>query len=163
MDGDHTLGRCAAVTAEVMQAVFDQLDEQKMLLEGMLLKPNMILPGLAAADQSSIDAVAEATVTWLLRKVPAAVPGIAFLSGRQSAGLTSARLNAMNRALPLAPAVGALTFSFARHPAAGARGVAWHGRERPRGTAGALLPGQLQPCGAATMTPPATRRVRSDH
>ena len=113
MDGDHTLARCAAVTAEILHAVFDELDVQQVLLEGMLLKPNMILPGLAAADQSSVDAVAEATVTCLLRNVPAAVPGIAFLSGGQSAGLASERLNAMNARfrsrLPWA-----LTFSFAR-------------------------------------------------
>ena len=113
MDGDHTLARCAAVTAEILHAVFDELDVQEVLLEGMLLKPNMILPGLAAADQSSVDAVAEATVTCLLRKVPAAVPGIAFLSGGQSTGLASERLNAMNARfrsrLPWA-----LTFSFAR-------------------------------------------------
>ena len=113
MDGDHTLARCAAVTAEILHAVFDELDVQQVLLEGMLLKPNMILPGLAAADQSSVDAVAEATVTCLLRNVPAAVPGIAFLSGGQSAGLASERLNAMNSRfrsrLPWA-----LTFSFAR-------------------------------------------------
>ncbi len=113
MDGDHTLARCAAVSAEVLHAVFDELDLQGVLLEGMLLKPNMVLPGLAAADQSSVDAVADATVTCLLRHVPAAVPGIAFLSGGQSAKLASARLNAMNvrfrSRLPWAVA-----FSFAR-------------------------------------------------
>ena len=96
MDGDHTLARCAAVTAEVLHAVFDELAGQQVLLEGMLLKPNMVLPGLAAADQSSVNAVADATVTCLLRNVPAAVPGIAFLSGGQSAMLASARLNSMN-------------------------------------------------------------------
>jgi fructose-bisphosphate aldolase class I len=126
MDGDHTLARCAAVSAEVLHAVFDELDLQGVLLEGMLLKPNMVLPGLAAADQSSVDAVADATVTWLLRTVPAAVPGVAFLSGGQSAKLASARLNAMNvrfrSRLPWA-----LAFSFARaiqQPAL----EAWRGR-----------------------------------
>ncbi len=113
MEGDHTLARCADVSAEVLHAVFDELDLQRVLLEGMLLKPNMILPGLAAADQSSVDAVADATVTCLLRNVPAAVPGVAFLSGGQSARLASARLNAMNERfrsrLPWA-----LAFSFAR-------------------------------------------------
>ena len=113
MDGEHTLARCAAVTAEVLHAVFDELDAQQVILEGMLLKPNMVLPGLAAADQSSVDAVAEATVTCLLRNVPAAVPGVAFLSGGQSAVLASARLNAMNdRFRSRVP--WALTFSFAR-------------------------------------------------
>ena len=113
MDGDHTLARCAAVTAEVLHAVFDELAGQQVLLEGMLLKPNMVLPGLAAADQSSVDAVADATVTCLLRNVPAAVPGIAFLSGGQSAMLASARLNAMNARLR-ARLPWALAFSFAR-------------------------------------------------
>ena len=113
MDGDHTLARCAAVTAGVLQQVFKQLDAQGVVLEGMLLKPNMVVPGLAASDQSSVDAVAETTVTVLRRHVPAAVPGVAFLSGGQSAELASARLNAMNARfrsrLPWA-----LTFSFAR-------------------------------------------------
>ena len=113
MDGDHTLARCAAVTAEVLHVVFGELAAQQVLLEGMLLKPNMVLPGLAAADQSSVDAVADATVTCLLRNVPAAVAGVAFLSGGQCARLASTRLNAMNMRfrsrLPWA-----LTFSFAR-------------------------------------------------
>ena len=113
MDGGHGLERCADVTAETLQAVFRELGGQRVLLEGMLLKPNMVLPGLAAADQSSIDAVADATVRCFLRTVPAAVPGIAFLSGGQSAELASARLNAMNvrfaGRLPWA-----LAFSFAR-------------------------------------------------
>ena len=126
MDGDHTLARCAVVTAEVQHAVFDQLDSQQVLLEGMLLKPNMVLPGLAAADQSDVDTIATATLTCLLRNVPAAVPGVAFLSGGQSAKLASVRLNAMNERyrsrLPWA-----LGFSFARaiqQPAL----EAWRGR-----------------------------------
>jgi fructose-bisphosphate aldolase, class I len=113
MDGDHTLARCAVVSAAVLQQVFDQLDAQGVVLEGMLLKPNMVVPGLAATDQSSLDDIAETSVTVLRRHVPAAVPGVAFLSGGQSAELASARLNAMNARfrsrLPWA-----LTFSFAR-------------------------------------------------
>ncbi len=113
MDGDHGLERCADVTAETLQEVFLQLSGQRVLLEGMLLKPNMVLPGLAATDQSGVDAIADATVRCFLRNVPAAVPGIAFLSGGQSAELASARLNAMNvrfaGRLPWA-----LAFSFAR-------------------------------------------------
>ncbi|HEX4235748.1 MAG TPA: class I fructose-bisphosphate aldolase [Caldimonas sp.] len=113
MDGDHTLARCADVTADVLHAVFDALVEQGVLLEGMLLKPNMVLPGLAASDQANLDAIADATVQCLRRHVPAAVPGVAFLSGGQSAELASARLNAMNvrwrGRLPWA-----LAFSFAR-------------------------------------------------
>ncbi len=113
MTGAHTLQRCAEVSAQVLHEVFVQLHAQRVLLEGLLLKPNMVLPGLACAHQDGIDAVAEVTVTTLLRAVPAAVPGIAFLSGGQSAELASARLNAMNRRfksrLPWA-----LTFSFSR-------------------------------------------------
>ena len=113
MDGDHTLERCREVTEEVLRTVFSQLYTQRVMLEGMLLKPNMILPGLSCAKQESVDEVADATVKCLLRAVPAAVPGIAFLSGGQSAELASARLNAMNARfksrLPWA-----LTFSFSR-------------------------------------------------
>ena len=113
MDGDHSLERCADVTAETLLAVFRALSEQRVLLEGMLLKPNMALPGLAAADQGGVDQVADATVRCLLRTVPAAVPGIAFLSGGQSAELASARLNAMNLRFP-GRLPWALAFSFAR-------------------------------------------------
>ncbi len=113
MTGEHTLQRCADVSAQALHEVFAQLHVQRVLLEGLLLKPNMVLPGLACAHQNTVDEVADATVTCLLRAVPAAVPGIAFLSGGQSAELASARLNAMNRRfrtrLPWA-----LTFSFSR-------------------------------------------------
>jgi len=116
MDGDHTLERCREVTEDVLRRVFDQLSVQSVMLEGMLLKPNMALPGLNCARQETVDAVADATVKTLLRVVPAAVPGIAFLSGGQSGELASARLNAMN---VLFKAAGsrppwALAFSFAR-------------------------------------------------
>jgi fructose-bisphosphate aldolase class I len=113
MTGEHTLQRCAEVTAQVLHEVFAQLHVQQVLLEGLLLKPNMVLPGLACDVQDSVDEVADASVNCLLRAVPAAVPGIAFLSGGQSAELASARLNAMSRRfktrLPWA-----LTFSFSR-------------------------------------------------
>lgn len=135
MDGEHTLERCRIVTEEVLRIVFDQLYIQGVMLEGMILKPNMVLPGLACSQQEDVsevtpgeqqyqvkliprqhddvDAVADVTVGCLLRAVPAAVPGIAFLSGGQSCELASARLNAMNARfksrLPWA-----LAFSFAR-------------------------------------------------
>jgi fructose-bisphosphate aldolase class I len=113
MDGDHTLERCRAVTEEVLRTVFNQLYTQGVMLEGMLLKPNMVLPGLACPQQETVDEVADATLSCLLRAVPAAVPGIAFLSGGQSAELASGRLNAMNvRFKSRAP--WALAFSFAR-------------------------------------------------
>ncbi len=113
MEGDHTLQRCAEVSAQVLTEVFAQLHAQCVLLEGLLLKPNMVLPGLACAQQHTVSDVADATVTCLLRAVPAAVPGIAFLSGGQSAELASARLNAMNRRFK-GRMPWALTFSFSR-------------------------------------------------
>jgi fructose-bisphosphate aldolase class I len=96
MDGEHTMERCRAVTEETLRSVFDQLYTQRVMLEGMILKPNMVLPGLSCPKQEAVDIVADATVRCLLRVVPAAVPGIAFLSGGQSGELASARLNAMN-------------------------------------------------------------------
>ena len=113
MDGDHTLARCTQITEEVLRAVFEQLYLQRVALEGMILKPNMVVPGLACSAQATVDEVADATVKCLLRAVPAAVPGIAFLSGGQPSELASARLNAMNdRFKTRAP--WALAFSFAR-------------------------------------------------
>ncbi|MGD0879573.1 MAG: class I fructose-bisphosphate aldolase [Anaerolineales bacterium] len=113
MDGEHSLERCREVTEQVLRSVFNQLYIQGVMLEGMLLKPNMVLPGLTCPRQATVDEVADATVTCLMRAVPAAVQGIAFLSGGQSAELASARLNAMNvrfkSRLPWA-----LAFSFAR-------------------------------------------------
>lgn len=113
MDGEHTLSRCQAATEEVLRMVFDQLHVQRVLLEGMILKPNMVLAGLACPVQEKVDEVADATVETLLRTVPAAVPGVAFLSGGQSAELASARLNAMNKRFQ-SRAPWTLTFSFAR-------------------------------------------------
>jgi fructose-bisphosphate aldolase, class I len=125
MDGDHTLQRCREVTEHTLEVVFAQLCAQRVRLEGMLLKPNMVLPGEACAAQSDTASIAAATVETLLRCVPAAVPGIAFLSGGQAPRLASERLNAMNATygerLPWA-----LTFSFARaiqEPAM----ETWHG------------------------------------
>jgi fructose-bisphosphate aldolase class I len=113
MSGSHTLERCREVTEEVLHNVFDQLYSQNVTPEALLLKPNMILPGLACPTQPTAEVVAGATVTSLFRAVPAAVPGIMFLSGGQSGELASARLNAMNAAfrshLPWA-----LSFSFGR-------------------------------------------------
>jgi fructose-bisphosphate aldolase class I len=140
MDGDHTLEQCRAVTEEVLHMVFEQLYRQGVLLAGMVLKPNMILPGLGCATQESVDVVAEVTVDTLLRVVPAAVPGIAFLSGGQSGELASARLNQMNilaktrrRNLPWT-----LTFSFARAIQMPALAI-WHGDPSRRAAAQTAL------------------------
>jgi fructose-bisphosphate aldolase class I len=113
MTGLHTLQRCADVTTEVLHAVFEQLHVQGVLLEGILLKPNMVLPGLTYAHQNTVKEVADETVTCFLRAVPAAVPGIAFLSGGQSGLLATARLNAMNLCFKT-QVPWALTFSFSR-------------------------------------------------
>jgi fructose-bisphosphate aldolase, class I len=96
MDGSHTMEQCSEVTEKVLHTVFHQLYTQGVLLEGMILKPNMVLPGLTCLKQDSDDAIADATVKCFLRAVPAAVPGITFLSGGQTAELASSRLNAMN-------------------------------------------------------------------
>lgn len=113
MTGGHSLERSFDVTREVLRNVFIQLNCQRVMLEGMILKPNMVLPGLTFPEQASVDAVADTTVNCLLETVPPAVPGIAFLSGGQSPELASARLNAMNARFK-ARAPWALAFSFGR-------------------------------------------------
>ena len=125
MDGAHTLERCDAVTELGLHHVFEQLRAQGVALDGIVLKPNMVVAGLKCAAQPSVDEVADATVACFRRAVPAAVGGIAFLSGGQSAEAATARLNAMNArhrgTLPWPVA-----FSFARaiqDPAM----KAWHG------------------------------------
>ncbi len=113
MDGDHTLEKCQQVTDKVLRTVFSELFAQRVVLEGMVLKPNMVLAGADCAVQPGLDEVADATVNCFLRAVPAAVPAIAFLSGGQSAELASARLNAMNvRFKSRMP--WALSFSYSR-------------------------------------------------
>jgi fructose-bisphosphate aldolase class I len=113
MAGEHSLERCRELTERVLRAVFNQLYAQRVMLEGMILKANMVLPGLACPTQESVKEVAAATVKSLLHVVPAAVPGVAFLSGGQSCELASARLNAMNAGANLR-VPWALAFSFAR-------------------------------------------------
>ena len=155
MDGEHTLERCREVTEEVLQSVFNQLYAQRVMLEGMILKPNMVLPGLACPKQETVDEVADATVRCLLRAVPAAVPGIAFLSGGQSGELASARLNAMNVQLQVAPALGADVFVCPRDPAAGAGDLARRGGQRVGGAAGSAIiePAAIGPRAAANTAP----------
>ena len=116
MDGDHSLEQTRAVMEDVLRAVFDALYLQRVALEGVVLKPSMVLAGSNSEIQATIDEVAEATVNSLLRVVPAAVPAIAFLSGGQSPELASARLNAMNAGFKNTKSQPpwALTFSFAR-------------------------------------------------
>ena len=126
MDGSHTIERCEKVTGIVLHATFHALFEQGVALEGILLKPNMVLAGKQCARQASIEEVAIATLRCLRRHAPAAVPGIVFLSGGQNARLATAHLNAINR-LP-GPKPWKISFSYGRalqDPAL----EAWHGRD----------------------------------
>lgn len=111
MDGDHSLSRTAEVTERVLNTVFEHLREQRVLLEGMLLKPNMVLPGEASYERASVSEVAEATLRVLRRTVPAAVPGIVFLSGGQSPEDATEHLNAMS---VLGEQPWGLSFSYGR-------------------------------------------------
>jgi fructose-bisphosphate aldolase class I len=126
MEGAHTLNACGEVTEQVLRIVFRELYSQRVRLEGLILKPNMVLPGSTCATQENVDEIADATVECLLRAaVPAAVPGVAFLSGGQSGELASARLNSMNvrfkTRLPWA-----LAFSYGRAIQEPALKI-WHG------------------------------------
>jgi len=126
MEGSHSIGRCERVTSVVLHAVFDALFEQDVVLEAMLLKPNMVIAGKQCAQQTSVEEVADSTLTCLRRYVPAAVPGIIFLSGGQSARLATAHLNAINRIESRKP--WKISFSYGRalqDPAL----EAWHGRD----------------------------------
>lgn len=113
MDGDHTIEKCFEVTSKTLWMLFNLLHIQRVNLHGMILKPNMVIAGKNCPKQAGIDEVAEATVNCLLENVPAVVPGVAFLSGGQSAEDATAHLNAMHvkfkGRLPWA-----LTFSFVR-------------------------------------------------
>jgi fructose-bisphosphate aldolase class I len=111
MDGTHSLDSCAEVTAEVLRAVYDQLARHRVVLEGSLLKPNMVLPGTDCTSPVDDTTIASATVEVLRRTVPAAVPGVVFLSGGQTDEQATARLDALNR---LAPQPWELSFSFGR-------------------------------------------------
>jgi len=111
MDGGHTIERCRKVTERTLEEVFAELFDHRVMLEGMLLKPNMVLSGSECPEQASVEEVAQATVRSLRRVVPSAVPGIVFLSGGQSATRATEHLNAMN-ALGVQP--WGLSFSYGR-------------------------------------------------
>jgi fructose-bisphosphate aldolase class I len=112
MNGSHTLERCEVVTGEVLQAVFEALFEQKVLLEGILLKPNMVITGHECPRQATVEEVATATLRTLARHVPPAVPAIVFLSGGQDPLLATEHLSAINRLG--APKPWKLSFSYGR-------------------------------------------------
>jgi len=111
MDGDHDIDRCYEVTQRVLNKTFQELRVQRVALEGMILKPNMAVAGKKSAKQASVEEVAEKTIRLLKACVPAAVPGIAFLSGGQSDQDATAHLDAMNR---IAGLPWRLTFSYGR-------------------------------------------------
>ena len=124
MDGDHDIDRCYEVTQRVLNKTFQELRVQRVALEGMILKPNMAIAGKKSPKQASVEEVAEKTIRLLKACVPAAVPGIAFLSGGQSDEDATAHLDAMNRigGLPWR-----LTFSYGRALQAAPQ-KAWSGR-----------------------------------
>ena len=159
MDGGHDIQTCSQVTEWVLKEVYQQLYYQNVVLEGTVLKPNMVVPGNKSEKRASVDEVAESTIQVLKRCVPAAVPGIAFLSGGQSDEEATAHLNAMNRigGLPWK-----LTFSYGRALQAAPQ-KAWCGqeRERRRGPARLLAPGQDErPRGARPMAERAREKGR---
>jgi fructose-bisphosphate aldolase, class I len=129
MDGDHTIDRAYSVTSRTLQAVFTELYDQRVDFEGMLLKPNMVLPGYDAQAQVSDDEIARATIKCFKRTVPAAVPGVVFLSGGQSDEDATARLNAMNALGEDLP--WQLSFSYGRALQAAAQ-KAWSGKPENR-------------------------------
>ncbi len=126
MYGAHAIERCEEVTGMVLHAVFHALFEQGVALETMLLKPNMVIAGKDYSRPASVQEVATATLRCLRRHVPAAVPGIVFLSGGQADRLATAHLNAINR-LP-GPKPGKISLSYGRALQDAAL-AAWHGRE----------------------------------
>jgi fructose-bisphosphate aldolase class I len=148
MDGSHTIERCEEVTGVVLHAVFHALFEQDVAVEGMLLKPNMVVAGKACASQPSVEEVATATLRCLRRHVPVAVPGIVFLSGGQNARLATIHLNAINR-LP-GPKPWKISFSYGRalqDPAL----EAWHGRDENLAAGQSALYHRAKCNGAASM------------
>jgi fructose-bisphosphate aldolase class I len=135
MDGAHGIERCEVVTARVLEAVFAELDAHRVLFEGMLLKPNMVVAGKKCTRQAGVQEVAEATIRCLKRYVPAAVPGIVFLSGGQSAEDATDHLNAMNA---MGPQPWQVSFSYGRALQAPVL-AAWQGQESNAAAAQAAL------------------------
>jgi fructose-bisphosphate aldolase class I len=125
MDGAHDIGRCFAVTSETLKVVFEELAHHRVALEGMLLKPNMVISGMKSPKQASVEEVARETVMVLKRHVPAAVPGIVFLSGGQSDVVATEHLQAMNA---MGPMPWKLSFSYGRALQTAAL-EAWHGKD----------------------------------
>ncbi|HYN63995.1 MAG TPA: class I fructose-bisphosphate aldolase [Candidatus Limnocylindrales bacterium] len=147
MDGAHGLERCFAVTERVHHAVFDQLGRYGVALEGMLLKPNMAIPGAKASKQASAAEIAQQTVRLFKRTVPAAVPGIVFLSGGQSDEVATANLNEMNK---LGPLPWRLSFSYGRALQHAVQ-ITWKGNAGQVGAAQQAFQHRARLNGAATL------------
>ena len=96
MDGPHDIDQCELVTENALKALYHELHQQRVVLEGTLLKPNMVISGTECPQQANVEEVAQRTVACLKRSVPAAVPGIVFLSGGQSDDVATLHLNSMN-------------------------------------------------------------------
>ncbi len=126
-DGDHDIDRCFDVTEETLREVFDQLAQHKVDLEGMLLKPSMVISGGSAAKRATPDEVAERTIDAFKRVLPASVPGVVFLSGGEPDDSVTANLNSMNQQAAAARAPWELSFSFGRS-LQGAPLAAWAGK-----------------------------------
>ncbi len=148
MDGDHDIDDCDIVTEEALRAVFNELAVQDVMLEGMLLKPNMVISGSDCAEQAGVEEVAARTVQCLLRSVPAAMPGVVFLSGGQSDEVATQHLNAMNKTPAVKP--WKLSFSYGRALQA-APLKAWGGKAENAAAAQAALMERAQANGAATL------------
>ena len=148
MDGDHDIDDCDIVTEEALRAVFNELAVQDVMLEGMLLKPNMVISGSDCAEQAGVEEVAARTVQCLLRSVPAAMPGVVFLSGGQSDEVATLHLNAMNKIPAVKP--WKLSFSYGRALQA-APLKAWGGKAENAAAAQAALMERAQANGAATL------------
>ena len=127
MDGDHSIDRCLEVTRATLHAVFNELHDQHIILEGMVLKPNMVLSGNKASNRAPADEVAKKTVDVFLETVPAAVPGIAFLSGGQSDDEATVNLDAINRYAQKVGVPWQLTYSYGRGLQAAPQ-KAWSGK-----------------------------------
>jgi fructose-bisphosphate aldolase class I len=147
MDGDHEIGRCEEVTEFVLKTVFQELYYARVKLEGMVLKPNMVVPGKKSAKQASDTEIAERTLCVLKACVPAAVPGIAFLSGGQSDVEATARLNAMNR---IGDLPWRLSFSYGRALQAAPQ-KAWSGKAENKSAAQAAFAHRAEMNGLATL------------
>jgi fructose-bisphosphate aldolase class I len=148
MDGDHTIEDCQMVTEEVLLSVYAELTTQGVELEGTLLKPNMVLSGKDCLEQASVEEVAERTVRTLKRTVPAAVPGIVFLSGGQSDEDATLHLNAMNKMAEDLP--WRLSFSYGRALQA-APLKAWSGKTENLAAAQAVLLERAKANGLASL------------